>query len=494
MATTDIVPVVTRDAQVAGGRGASRVQVVKAGGKRAPRGAAFRTVGVSGLRRFGGTVNEEFLLQLRGKRSVQVYREMYDNDPVVGASMSAIEQTLKKVTWQVAASEKTQDSQSADRAVDFLVGCMNDMQHSWDDMLSEIVTFLTYGWAVMEMTLKVRNGESRNPKLTSKYEDGRIGFKDISLRMQYSLESWDFDEDGYVKGMYQQGAPFYTLNHIPLTKCMLFRTRAIGNNPEGRAILRNAYRPWYFKKVFEEIEAVGAERDLIGLPMLISPEGYDIEAEENKRMLPVVDQLLSQLRRDEREGIYLPFGWELKPFGSDIHSRRQFDLDRMITRQNKLIAMSVLTHAILLGSDRVGSFALSRTHTDDFFKVAIQGFLQTIASVFNRMLIPFIFSHYTDTFVGSDEYPMLVPGKVSAPSLKEVADYIKAVSGGGFFSKDKDQRERLERDLLRHLGLEEAELIGGVRRERDRPEVELPADAAAAEAAAAASSSSGGSD
>lgn len=445
--------------------------------KASPRGAAFRRYGISGLRYFGGTVNEEFIRELSGKRAVRVYREMYDNDPVIGASFSAIEQAIKRVTWQVASSHTTNDSQSADRAANFLMECMLDMRHSWDDMMSEIVTFLIYGWALLEMTLKVRNGESRNPDLSSRFTDGRIGFREISLRMQRSLESWKFDDYGNATAMFQQAQPTFTLNEIQLKKCLLFRTKAVGNNPEGRSIQRNAYRPWFFKKTLEEIEAVGVERDLIGMPILTGPEGFDIETHERSAEIKAdVDELLGQLRRDARDGVYLNDGWVLSLLGQGSHTRRQFDTDRLINRYDKRIALSVLTHAILLGSDRVGSFALSRTHTDDFFKVAIQGYLQTIASVFNRKMVPFLFRYYTDGSVGPAEYPELVPGKVSGPSLKEVADYIKAVGGAGFFNADEDLRSGLERDLLRHLGLEEAEMIGGVRMERDRPTVRLPID------------------
>ena len=480
----------TSDAGSGGGQ--TRVSISKQQSPKGRRGIAFRRVGRSGLRRFrGGRINDEFIRELRGKRAVKVYKEMYDNDSVIGASMSAIEQTLRRITWNVVASNRTTDAQSADRASNFLIQCMDDMSNSWDDMISEIVTFLTYGWALMEMTLKVRNGESRDPQRSSMYDDGRIGLRDIGLRMQQSLESWDFgkDDGDEIMGMYQQGAPDYILTHIPIKKCMLFRTKAIGNNPEGRSILRNAYRDWYFKKVAQEIEAVGMERDLIGMPIIKGPPGWDVEAEENKDMLLATDELLSELRRDERDGVYINDGWEITLLGQGSQTRRQFDTDRIITRYDKRIALSVLTHTILLGSDRVGSFALSRTQTDDFFKVAIQGFLQTIASVFNKKLVPFIFSYYLDSSVGPAEYPELVPGKVSGPSLKEVADYIKAVGGAGFFSADEQLRQDLERDLYRHLGLEEAERIGGVRGERRRPKVKLPAEAEA-EANASSQSSS----
>ena len=42
-------------------------------------------IGGTGLRRTGGTVYEEFLVALRGRRGAKVYREMSENDPVIGS-------------------------------------------------------------------------------------------------------------------------------------------------------------------------------------------------------------------------------------------------------------------------------------------------------------------------------------------------------------------------------------------------------------------------
>jgi hypothetical protein len=58
---------------------------------------------------------------------------------------------------------------------------------------------------------------------------------------------------------------------IPIEKMLLFRTTVQRNNPEGRSMLRTAYRPWRNKKRIEEIEGVGIERDLAGLPMARIP-------------------------------------------------------------------------------------------------------------------------------------------------------------------------------------------------------------------------------
>ena len=49
-----------------------------------------KEIGRIGQRRYGGIVYEEFLHELRGKKGIEVYREMSENDDVVGAILFAI--------------------------------------------------------------------------------------------------------------------------------------------------------------------------------------------------------------------------------------------------------------------------------------------------------------------------------------------------------------------------------------------------------------------
>ena len=79
---------------------------------------------------------------------------------------------------------------------------------------------------------------------------------------------WEYDDSDNLIGMTQQPPPDYGLFTIPMSKAMLFRTESVKDNPEGRSILRNAYRSWYFKRRIQEIEAIGIERDLAGLPVI----------------------------------------------------------------------------------------------------------------------------------------------------------------------------------------------------------------------------------
>ena len=68
-------------------------------GKAKPTATDFMEFGSSGLVQYGGKVQEDFLRQLQGRQGVANYREMADNDPVVGAVIHAIEMLMRRVDW-----------------------------------------------------------------------------------------------------------------------------------------------------------------------------------------------------------------------------------------------------------------------------------------------------------------------------------------------------------------------------------------------------------
>ena len=125
---------------------------------------------------------------------------------------------------------------------------------------------------------------------------------------------WKFNDEGDVIAFVQMAEPDFKLVTIPMSKGLLFRTRVSRDNPEGKSLLRNAYRPWFFKKHFEEIEGIGIERDLAGFPVLKAPQDLDLWNEDDERMVALrtrAEELVASVRRDSEEGILLPYGCEL---------------------------------------------------------------------------------------------------------------------------------------------------------------------------------------
>lgn len=389
-------------------------------------------IGRTGQQRYGGVFYEEFLPELRGQRGIRAYKEMSENDDIIGAILFAVKMLIRNVHWgvQPGGTEEIDEECAA-----FVESCLYDMEDSWTGTLSEILSFLVYGWSAHEIVYKRRMGRNRDVRLGSKHSDGLIGWQKLPIRAQDTLYQWEYGGNDELHGMTQMPPPDFGFITIPIEKLLLFRTEIRKGNPEGRSVLRNAYRSWFFKKRFQEIEGIGIERDLAGLPVLVAPEGVDIWDNDPDivRTRTLAETLVKNIRRDSMEGIVLPAGWDLKLLSTG--GKRNFDTNATIDRYDTRMAMTVLADFVLLGHQKVGSFALSDNKTE-MFSLAIGAFLDIICEEFNKKAIPYLVDVNGEHFGGITDYPELVHGDIETQDLGKLGDYIQKMTGIGVLQPD----------------------------------------------------------
>lgn len=389
-------------------------------------------LGVTGLKRFGNHVHEEFLRDLMGIRGVRVFHEMAENDDTVGAVLAAIRLLCRAVDWNVEAFSEDQEDQDS---ASFVKECMDDMDRPWSELITEILSMLEYGWSFHEVIYKYRNGWNIDPAASSKYSDGKLGWKKIPIRSQDTLYGWEFAEDGSILAMIQQAPPTYRLTTIPMGKGLLFRTTTHKNNPEGRSILRNAYRPWFMKRHIENVEAIGVERDLAGIPIAWVPPHImgDDSSDEDKRAYQTWKTIVTNIKRDEQEGIVMPLAYDAD--GNKIYDltllasagERAFNTGDIIKRYMQGIAQTSLADFLLIGHEAVGSYALSSSKTT-LFSVAIGAYLAQIAEIFNRTAIPDLMRY---NGLDPAKSPRVSHGDVETVDLGQLGTFIQALSSAG---------------------------------------------------------------
>ena len=390
------------------------------------RNLMLTEIGKSGLRWSYGKVLEEFLVELRGKNGIVVFREMSDNDPIVGGCLYAIRQIMKEVRWSVKSANPEAKELDADAL--FLQDCMHSMQFTWSDFITEIMSVFTYGWAIFEQVYKRR-------------DDGKVVWKKLPLRSQSSLDRWEIDDVGDMIGMWQRpplgGGTFY----LPIKKCIHFRIGQQANNPEGKSLLRNCYRPWYYRKNIEELEGIGIERDLAGIPVMKMPEGMkmDDDSTETSAALDWAKKIVTNIRVDEQDGLILPYGWEFSLISSP--GQKQFDTTAVINRYSKEIAISLLAQFTMLGMDRTGSYALSNDIMD-LFHLSLEGWADSVASTFNRQAVSTLFSL---NGVKDRPLPYIVHSPVRKQALKEVSEYVKTLFDINALDVDEEIKSFLKR-------------------------------------------------
>lgn len=423
------------------------------------RGSGFGMAGISGLTRYGGVsrVYEEFLRELQGPQGMKSYREMMDNDPITGAILFAAQHLCRKVSF---AFKPANASAEAGKVADFVGSAIfDDMEASWPDTLSEILTMLPFGWALMEFRLKRRLGLG-TPHLSvpaigsssmagsgvgtpvpsfapSRFNDGKIGFRSWSLRSQETLFMWEFDEDSNATVMQQMAPPDYKIRRIPLGKTLLFRTQVSKNNPEGRSILRNAWTSYYMKKNLQIFEGIGIERDLAGYPMiqiekpdiqkgLAVPDIWNPNNPEMVQMLTQLQKIVRSVRVDEQMGLVMPWWANFSLVNGG--SRRRVDTNAIVARYDQRIAMSMMADFIMLGHEAVGSKALAATKIS-LFTAALSSFLDVIGAIIDRRAVPTLLQF---NGIPIELSPTFTHGNVESVNIQELGEFIAKVAGTGF--------------------------------------------------------------
>lgn len=393
-------------------------------------------IGSSGLHISNGLVEDEILPRLRGDQGRRVFREMSDNDGMVGSILFSIEMMAREAEWSVEPAEG--DDETGEGSPSWLIEtALHDMSQTFDDTLSDILTMLPFGWAFHEVVLKRRQGyhdpESDVP--SSQYEDNLVSWRKIPIRDQMTLDRWEIDENGGIRGMHQLAPPSYNSVFIPIERALLFRPKSNRQNPEGKSVLRTAYRDYFYKTRIQEIEAIGIERDLAGLPVAwVPPEMLDVNASAaEKAALAEMKNIVTNIRQDEQAAVVWPLSHDEngnKQYDITLLStggQRQFDTDTIITRYDKRIAMNVLADFVLIGHDKVGTQALSVSKID-LFQTAMHAWLEGIAQVFNRHAIPRLMRV---NGIHPARSPRLVPGEVGRLDVERFVQSISEMANIG---------------------------------------------------------------
>lgn len=417
----------------------------------------FSEVGTSGLKRSGGYVREEFIRTLRGRRGQKVYDEMEYNDEIISGILFAVENLLSQTKFRTEPGEKTPQGQED---AEFLESNMHDMSTSWNDTIKEASSFVARGFSYHELIYKIRKGPyHKDGKFRSKFSDGKIGWRKIPGRAQESIvDNWIFGPNGEILGAAQRAEPDFQTRNIPIEKSLLFRTTIKKNNPEGLAVIRGAYRSWYFKKNIQNYEAIGVERDLAGLPVGRVPSSVLEGQGSNAALKTEYETMITNIRRDEQEGILLSSERDDKGhYIYDINllssgGARTFNTNEIIRRYDQGIALSMLANFIMLGTGKVGSLAMIREHIN-IFSLAINGFLDTMLSIFNRFAVPRLFALNGFT---REYLPTIAHGGVQKVDLDQLGKYIQTLTSSGM---TLFPNEPLEEHLLKvaNLPVEESQ-------------------------------------
>lgn len=407
----------------------------------------FTETGVAGGYDFRyGIRTDDSIVALRGQEGIRRLREMRENDPTVGAILIAIEMLVKGAKWTFRPADS---SDQAKEAAAFAQSCMDDMDFTFEDFLGDAISMLPYGFSLFEMVFKRR-------------KDGRIGIRKLGPRAQWTIELFDVDTGGVLKGAWQQTYTGGARVYLPADKILLFRTTSANCDPAGRSVLRNAYRSYLYVTHITEYEAVAIERELNGMPVGRIPAEYlsPTATPEKMAFAEKFKQILRDVKKNAQGYVLLPSDLyeddegklsETYQVGFELlasKGSRDIDTSKVIMRHQGDIARTVIADFMMLGQNDRGSYAMSKSKSDVFVK-GIRSFLNSIASPINRRLLP---SLWEANGLDPALMPQITYENVAPIDLDELGKYIRslALAGASLFPNPD-----LENSALAAAGLPE---------------------------------------
>lgn len=347
----------------------------------------YQIYGDSGLNRAAGYIFEEYLPELRGERGKRALREM-GNDPIIAGILFAIAMMLRRLEWPVTPAS---DDPEAHRIADRVQAALDDMELTFPDTMAEALSFLQWGWALMEVEWKVCRGDTGEPRTQSAFDDGWISWRRWGIRAQDTLLHWRMEPDGTPSAMIQLVPYTGGMFTIPLDKCLHFKTVQRKGSPEGVSAIRPCWTPYSFKKNIQRLEAIGIERNWVGIPMATVPAEWQSPSATATQAAnyAAVKSIVTNLRNDEQSGIVWPSDIDPetgKPITEltllQTGGAPTVDTDRVIQRHNHDIARALLAGFIFL-TDGAGSYALSENQTG-LFSRALGAWADHMAAVITK--------------------------------------------------------------------------------------------------------------
>lgn len=332
-----------------------------------------KTAGVSGTPIFNGFVGiVEDNKDLIGERKYKTYGELLANLSICAAGVRFFLNLLSQPGWR---AEPANESAEAKRIAELVTNMMGDMRTPWYRVVRRAAMYRFYGFSVQEWTAKMR-------------PDGVIGMSDVQPRPQQTIQQWDADKTGVIKGIVQWSPHDGSTIYLPRSKVIYLVDDSLTDSPEGLGLLRHVAEPARILRRYQQLEGWGFECDLRGIPLGRAPlkelqdqvDNEKITAEQRDQIIDPLKRFLESHIKNPKLGMMLdsrvyatqdeaerPSGvkeWDLELLKADGGSHA--DIARAIERLRREIAQVLGVEHILLGDNGVGSFAMSKDKSQNF--------------------------------------------------------------------------------------------------------------------------------
>lgn len=249
-----------------------------------PRVRPFSEMGSASTPVFGGYVvtmerNSEWIGQWKHKTA----SEIATNVSIVAAGLHYFLSLIARPKWKVVPA--SDEGGEAQKLAEYVEEVITSMDTPWPRVVRRSGMYRFHGFSIQEWT-------------AIKRKDGKVGFRDVEPRSQYTIEQWTVADDGAVEGVWQRSPQTSQLLGIPRKKMLYLVEDTLTDAPDGMGILRHMAEPYNRLKKFLELETTAFERDLRGIPIGRAPLTAIREAIDNGKITKADGERLIQGMQD----------------------------------------------------------------------------------------------------------------------------------------------------------------------------------------------------
>jgi hypothetical protein len=414
--------------------------------------------GFVGLRTTNGAIIEEANRAFRFPQFLKVVSEMR-TDPTIGAALNVYRMLLKRPKWSVKPPEKATETEK--KRAKALESMMYDLEDGdWSDFISEVSTYLEYGFAIHEKVYRrrlKRNG--------SKFNDGLVGIRKLAPRGQDTIRHWNFSQDGrqlesvgQSLANMENGARYSNLKDenglitISRDKFLLFSVDSVKGNPEGKSILKSVYLPYKQLTMLRDQQLLGIAKDLSAIPIVSLPPQYmDPDASpENKAVYKAYQDLVNNVAAGTQRGIVMPTVFDPETKGKlfefsllEAKGGSKFDLQDIIKQLQNDIFVALSVDVITKDGSDAGSFSIKDTKTN-LCAMAVEHRLSEIRNVLNKDLVAQV---YALNGWEQDRLPTFEYGDIADVDSEAFSKLVQRVASVGLVEIDRAVLNKI-RDVM----------------------------------------------
>ena len=376
---------------------------------------------------------------LRGLEAVRVWDEMSRTDDQVGSALRALRTPVTSAGWALTNTDDVEDN-----VVEFVrsnIGLPKAgesrarREHQgivFSEHLAQAFKAAIYGHYVFEQVY-----DYSDPRFGG---DGYTHLQKLAPRDPTTIREIQVGRDGGLKAVVQEPEPLGASRGqipqpvpIPVESLVFYCVGRDGADWYGTSVLRQAYRPWFFKDRLERIGVQIVERNGMGVPVATVSNSADHG---------MVDEALANFRAGASAFAKFPEGVDFKLVGVSGSTVDPLPQIKHYSQQ--------ISKALAQGFQDLGHDSGARSLGETFLKVALRA-SQEIADLIADTFTEHVIRDLVELNFGEGTpYPVLSPGDIVANGDTDSAVLVD-LADAGLITPDQG----LEKHLRAQHGLPE---------------------------------------